>query len=65
MCRGSNKKLPKSKNFGSFLLHQHPNWIFKEARKRLHKLRSLGAVADAMVNGDGGFHVSAGSFFLL
>ena len=54
------------------ILYQHPDGIFQETRQRLHELRGfypkgydVGSVADAMVNGDGGFRVSAGSLFLL
>ena len=43
----------------AFSLHQHPDRIFKEPCQRLHELRCLGSVADALVNGDDGFHVRA------
>ena len=38
-------------------LHQHPDGVFQKLRQRLHlRLRRLCSVADAAVNGDGGFH---------
>lgn len=41
-----------------FFLHQHPHQIFQE-------LGFFCPIADPVVNGDGGFHASAGSLFLL
>ena len=40
-------------------LHQHPDRVFQETSQRLHELRRFGSVADAVVNGDGGFHAVA------
>jgi len=50
-------------------LHQHPHRIFQEPRERLHELGGFGTIADAVINGDGGFRAGAngeliGSVFL-
>src|SRR5258706_13077660 len=50
-----------SENFRScsFILNQHPHGIFQKPSQRLHELGCFGPIADAVVNGDGGFHAPA------
>src|SRR5688572_22103548 len=40
-------------------LHQQPQRLFEISRQRLHELGRLGAVADAVVDRDGGLHTTA------
>ena len=53
------------RELGVLHLHQHTNGIFQITRQRLHKLRCLRSVADAVVNGDGGFHAIADKLGLI
>jgi len=40
-----------------FFLHQHPDRIFQEASEHLHELGGICPIADAVVNGDGGYSI--------
>jgi hypothetical protein len=48
-----HKKIGRIVNPGYRFLHQHPHGIFQELCQLLHELRRFGAVADAVVNGEG------------
>ena len=54
-----NKKFRSHLTSEFFLLHQHSDWIFQEPCQCLHELRGFGSLADAVVNGDSGFHTPA------
>jgi hypothetical protein len=40
-------------------LHEHPDWIFKEPRQRLHELPGLCSITDPVAHRNRGFHIYA------